>query len=206
MFSHHHRNTETFRLGGTFANHLFRRLAQSKVNSVLRPGLPGLCAIRSWKPLVMDVPQPLWETKTRAQGLVIPVVKFFYLGTVSPSCFNLTDGPHSSSMHLRKETDYIFLVASQTHQPVLPWINLLSLSEDKWAFVFLSPFKALPQSPLPFKDSRECLHNASSSLNTLEHTPWSCVGWDSQEIPDSAIWALLLMSVLFLNPVSRPGR
>lgn len=89
MFLHYHRNTGTFKLGETLASHLLHPPAQNRVNSDLRLGLPGLCSIKSWKLPVMDVPQSLWETKSRAQGLLRPVVKFFCLYMVLAPYFYL---------------------------------------------------------------------------------------------------------------------
>lgn len=207
MVLHHHKNSEIFRLGRILASHMFHPLSQSRVNSELRVGIPALCSVRSWKTLVMEVPQPLWETKLRAQGLVIPLVKF-YLHRVSAPCCNLW--LLSLILPLCTSKRRLTLPSQSPHRLT----SLYFLGSHFFPFLKIGatlPFYPLSKPspnlhyPSDIAESDLTMPSVlSTPLNIPHLVPQASLGWDSQEIPDSGIWALLLMPApLILNPVSR---
>lgn len=209
MGLHHHRNTETFRLRGTLASHLVHPPAQSRVNSELRLGLPGLFfnwvlkTSGDWCPTTSlgnqsqssrlsytcsDILLIIYSVRSLFQFMII----YWLILPLCTSERRLTLSswlPHRlTSLYFLGSNFFPFLKIGAT----LPFCPLSKTSPN------LHYCSKIAESVLTMPSA------LSTPLNIHHLVPWTCVGWESQEIPDSGIWALLLMHVpLFLSSVSR---
>lgn len=145
-----YRNSETFRLGWTLAS----PPVPSSSSKQPRLGVPILVFNQVWKTSSDRGSTTSLGNQAKRSKLCFTCREILLLIHSANPCLSLW--PLSLILPPQKR---VWLYHLYLHQPVFPWIKLLSLSEDRSSFTFLSAFKGFPYLHYPSKPSFLNIHH-----------------------------------------------